>query len=70
MAVLERTRDERPDLPVLVFSLSKGLSLTRIADVLSVSVKTVSTCRARVMEKLGLPSNAQLIRCVPDHKLG
>lgn len=54
---------------MLIFTLSNGLSLTRIADVLNVSVKTVCTNCARIMEKLGLPSNAELIRYVLDHKL-
>lgn len=57
------------ELEVLLH-LSKGLSLTRIAEVLNVSVKTVSTYRTRVMEKLGAQSNAEMIRYVLEHKLG
>jgi two-component system, NarL family, invasion response regulator UvrY len=57
------------ELEVLLH-LSKGLSLTRIADVLNVSVKTVSTYRTRVLEKLDAQSNAELIRYVLEQKLG
>ena len=39
-----------------------GLSLTKIAEQLHISVKTVSTHRRRLMTKLGLDSNAALIR--------
>ena len=50
--------------------LSKGTSLTRIGEILHVSVKTVSTYRARIIEKLGLQSNAELTRYVVEHRLG
>ena len=50
--------------------LSKGTTLTRIGEILHVSVKTVSTYRARIIEKLGLQSNAELTRYVVEHRLG
>jgi two-component system, NarL family, invasion response regulator UvrY len=40
--------------------LAKGETIGHIADSLSLSVKTVSTFRSRVMEKLGLQSNSDL----------
>jgi DNA-binding NarL/FixJ family response regulator len=40
--------------------LAKGESVSDIAVVLSLSVKTVSTYRTRVMEKMGLQSNSDL----------
>lgn len=49
--------------------LSKGVSLTKIGETLFVSVKTVSTYRARILEKLGVHSNAELTRYVMEHKL-
>lgn len=49
--------------------LSKGVSLTKIGETLFVSVKTVSTYRARILEKLGVQSNAELTRYVMEHKL-
>jgi DNA-binding NarL/FixJ family response regulator len=50
--------------------LSKGVSLTNIGKQLHLSVKTVSTYRARILEKLSLASNAELTRYVLEHKLG
>ena len=50
--------------------LSRGVSLSKIGEALHVSAKTVSTYRARILEKLGVQSNAELIRYVIQHKLG
>jgi two-component system, NarL family, invasion response regulator UvrY len=41
---------------------ASGMSMTEIAEHLSLSVKTVSTYRFRLLEKLNLKSNAQLMR--------
>jgi two-component system, NarL family, invasion response regulator UvrY len=41
---------------------ASGLGVTEIADQLSLSVKTVSTYRCRLLMKLNLRSNAQLMR--------
>jgi DNA-binding NarL/FixJ family response regulator len=46
-----------------------GSSVTEIGDRLSLSVKTVSTYRARVLEKLGLRTTAELVRFGVDHNL-
>lgn len=54
----------------VLLMLSKGTSLTKIGKMLQVSVKTVSTYRTRIVEKLGLQSNAELTRCVIEHRLG
>ncbi len=40
--------------------LSAGKSVSEIAEAMKLSVKTVSTYRARALEKLGLKSNAEL----------
>lgn len=50
--------------------LSKGMPLTKIGQTLHVSVKTVSTYRSRVLEKLAMQSNAEVTRYVMEHKLG
>jgi two-component system invasion response regulator UvrY len=42
--------------------IASGVPLTEIADRLHVSVKTVSTYRARIMEKMNTKSNAELTR--------
>ncbi len=49
--------------------LAKGKSGTEIADILSLSIKTVSTYRTRMLEKLNLTTTAALIRFALDHKL-
>ena len=41
-------------------SLAQGISITEIAQRLTLSVKTVSTYRARVLEKMGFRTNADL----------
>jgi len=42
--------------------IASGLPLTEIADSLHVSVKTISSYRARIMEKMQMKSNADLTR--------
>jgi DNA-binding NarL/FixJ family response regulator len=46
-----------------------GERLTDIAEALHLSVKTVSTHKSRIQEKLQLPSNAALIRYGLEHQL-
>ncbi len=50
--------------------LSKGAPLTNIGTQLHLSVKTVSTYRARILKKLDADSNAELTHYVLQHKLG
>jgi two-component system, NarL family, invasion response regulator UvrY len=40
--------------------LAAGMAVNRIAEELSLSIKTVSTYRARVLEKMGFKSNADI----------
>lgn len=49
--------------------IGSGKSVSEIAVELALSVKTVSTYRARVLEKLNLRNNADLIRYVIDQQL-
>lgn len=56
------------ELQVLVM-IGAGDTVTRIADKLCVSSKTVSTYRTRILEKMGMENNAQLMRYVIDHHL-
>ncbi len=42
--------------------IASGKTVKQIAENLSLSVKTVSTYRARILEKTGMKSNAELIR--------
>lgn len=50
-------------------SLAAGRSLTTIARELGLSVKTVSTYRTRLLEKLNLRTNADLVRYAIEHGL-
>jgi DNA-binding NarL/FixJ family response regulator len=49
--------------------LGAGQTISDIARDLGLSVKTVSTYRERVLEKLGLETNAELIRYAIEHGL-
>ncbi len=49
--------------------LAAGKIVTEIAAELSLSVKTVSTYRARILEKLGLKNTAEIIRYVLERGL-
>ncbi|MEQ1620368.1 MAG: response regulator transcription factor [Methylococcales bacterium] len=50
-------------------ALSKGKRLTDIAEEMSLSVKTVSTYRSRILKKMKLTNNAELIHYTHKHKL-
>lgn len=49
--------------------LASGKAVSDIAEQLSLSVTTVSTYRARVLEKMDMKSNADLTRYALDNKL-
>ncbi len=49
--------------------LASGLTVTEIAAQLHLSAKTVSTHKARLMEKLDVDSNAGLVRYAVRHGL-
>jgi len=49
--------------------LANGKSVSEIADMLSLSVTTVSTYRARVMVKMDLKSNSDLTKYAIENKL-
>ena len=49
--------------------LAAGRTVSEIAADLSLSVKTVSTYRTRMIEKLGLRTTADLVRYALEHKL-
>ena len=50
-------------------AIAQGKSPTQIAEELSLSIKTVSTYRTRVLEKLSLASTPELIRYAIKNKL-
>jgi DNA-binding NarL/FixJ family response regulator len=49
--------------------IAAGICTTAIATRLSLSVKTVSTYRTRILEKLNLRTSSELIRYAVDHRL-
>lgn len=72
---LVRGEDEAPhqrlsdrELEVLIL-IGRGRTVSEIAENLNLSVKTVSTYRSRVLEKLALENNAQLMRYAIDNDL-
>lgn len=56
------------EFQVLVL-LAQGKTANAIAADLMISVKTVSTYRARILEKLGLTSNAEMVRYALEKSL-
>jgi two-component system invasion response regulator UvrY len=63
---LERLTDR--ELQVIRM-LGEGMQIKQIAAALSISISSVNTYRARIFEKLGLSSNAALIRYAIEHHL-
>ncbi len=49
--------------------LASGNTLSQIADKLSLSVKTISTYRSRILEKMNLRSNVELTHYAIKHKI-
>ena len=49
--------------------IAKGTTTKSIADELSISPKTVSTYRSRILDKLNMQNNSDLIHYVIDYKL-
>jgi two-component system, NarL family, invasion response regulator UvrY len=61
-----RTKEHEPHIGLssrefqIFFKLASGMAPSTIAEELSLSVKTISTYRSRVMQKLGMNTNADL----------
>jgi DNA-binding NarL/FixJ family response regulator len=62
----ERLSDREFDV---MRGIASGSSVSEIAAQLHLSVKTVSTYRTRLLEKMGMASNAELTRYALDHGL-
>ncbi len=52
-----------------ILLMASGKTVSQIAAELSLSVATISTYRARILEKMGMKNNAQLTRYVLEHNL-
>lgn len=53
----------------MLLLLAAARSVSEIAAQLDLSVKTISTYRTRILEKMGMSSNAQLMRYAMQHEL-
>jgi DNA-binding CsgD family transcriptional regulator len=49
--------------------LAKGKTITEIGEMLHLSVKTVSTHKTRIMQKMGLQSISELVQYAMAHHL-
>ena len=49
--------------------IASGKTVSEIARMLSLSVRTISTYRARIMEKTGMKTNAELMHYAFQHSL-
>jgi len=58
---------DREDQVLLM--LAGGKSLTEIAEHMCLSIKTISTYKARIFDKLKITSNAELVRYAIEHDL-
>jgi len=56
------------ELEIMIL-LARGLRINQIAEELSISNKTVSTHKARLMEKMNFKSNSELIRYATEERL-
>ncbi len=62
----ERLTDREYEVMCLI---ATGHNATQIAKALGLSIKTISTYRTRLLRKMGLDNNAELIRYVLEHNL-
>jgi len=53
----------------IMIMVIKGMSLTDIGEEMMISVKTVSTHRTHILEKLGISSTAELVLYAVRHGL-
>ena len=54
---------------VVLRMIASGKTVSRIAEELSLSVKTISTYRTRILQKMGLRNNAELMHYAMQHQL-
>jgi DNA-binding NarL/FixJ family response regulator len=68
--ISEHPHDELSQREFQVLCLiASGYSLTEIAEKFSLSIKTISTYRSRILEKLNLKSNVEITHYAIKHKL-
>ena len=52
-----------------MIQITKGKSIREIANIMSLSEKTVSTYKLRILEKMNMKSSADIIKYVLNNKL-
>lgn len=68
-------RDEAPHETLsnrefqIIVMIASGKTLKEIAEELNLNIKTISTYRQRILEKMNMTSNSELTRYVLDNKL-
>jgi DNA-binding NarL/FixJ family response regulator len=68
---VEQAHEQLSNRELSIFRLFVcGKTVNQIADELAISNKTVSTHKARLMQKMGFRSNADMLRYGIDHALG
>jgi len=50
-------------------SLGLGKTVSQIAEELSLSIKTISTHRSKILSKMGMTTNAEIVKYAWEHKL-
>jgi DNA-binding CsgD family transcriptional regulator len=50
--------------------IAEGKTTSQIAEILALSVKTVSTYRRRMLDKLDLETTADIVRYAIEHGIG
>jgi len=53
----------------VMIQITKGKSIREIANIMSLSEKTVSTYKLRILEKMNMKSSADIIKYVLNNKL-
>jgi two-component system, NarL family, invasion response regulator UvrY len=53
----------------VMMGIASGRTVTEIADTLCLSTKTVTTYRARILEKMNVKTTADIVRYTIEHKL-
>jgi two-component system, NarL family, invasion response regulator UvrY len=72
---LERGTDQPPHETLstrefeVMCLIASGKTVSEIANILALSVKTISTYRARILEKMGLKTNAAITHYAIQNKL-
>jgi DNA-binding NarL/FixJ family response regulator len=65
----ERARDLTPRQREVIQLLAEGRSMKEIADILTISLRTVAAHKYRVMEMLDIRTNADLYRYAVKHRI-